>query len=521
MHGKGRFLGAAVCALALLRATPPVLANPPESTILSALSRDEEPVILSGAQFPALAGRAVSDIVVLSWNATASQFVAIPFQLDQRVAKTFQASPYGSFVETLPDFDGEDDGLLDANDELVVRFGDGGDAAPLDQWAPTADGVRFEIVVNDPRPDAPVAQRRFYVFSGQGLPTSGVAYVNWNGAANSSVASSSHRIGFSDRWLATSYTVEAPCGAGLDLIDRFKGRAGRNLENESEQEWNATSVYLGGHSGPIRAIRCVKGAASAINTIHCDTMYRERWDRLVMLRVHPIPRIAIYFDLLPAPNSRLFTSAFPAGLAVDGVPESGGTAFQPWVVARTSLGGYVALFEAPPSPFYGSRRNYYRDDASYDDAISAGYDDQDDSSYGAHGFDMLDLAGTPVDRIDLGFRIYPLCAGVGDATLGAAYQALKDQPLSLAVTPELRAIAPIRSLRLVRAGNDVVLNWDPVPGATSYLVLVSPTASDPRESWLDLAEVPSTDWIDAGAALDPNPRHYSILGVTPTGNTPW
>lgn len=521
MDGKRRVLSAAACTLALLGAMPPAFAGPSESTILSALVRDEEPVVLSGSQFPALAGRPISDIVVLRWNAAAAQFVAIPFQLDERVDKTFQATPYGSFVETLPDFDGEDDGLFDANDELVVRFGDGGDAAPLDQWAPTADGVRFEIVANDPRPDAPVAQRRFYVFSGQGLPTSGVAYVNWNGAANSAIATSGHRIGFSDRWLATSYAVEAPCGAGLDLIDRFKGRAGRNLENESEQDWNATSVYMGGLSGPIRAMRCVKGAASAINTIHCDTMYRERWDRLVMLRVHPIPRIAIYFDLLPAPNARLFTSAFPAGLAVDGVPESGGTAFQPWAVVRTSLGGYVALFDAPASPFYGSRRNYYRDDASYNDAIAANYDDQDDSSYGAHGFELLDLVGTPADRMDLGFRIYPLCAGVGDAALGAAYQALKDQPLSTVVTPELRAIAPIRSLRLTRVGNDLVLNWDPVPGATSYLVLSSPTASDPHESWQNLAETPSTNWIDSGAALDASPRQYSILGVTPTGNTPW
>ncbi|HEX6850235.1 MAG TPA: hypothetical protein VF139_02425 [Candidatus Polarisedimenticolaceae bacterium] len=520
MTWNRRVLWGLAATLALLAAAPSI-AETGQASVLAAIVRDEEPVVLSGASFPALAGQPITSMVVMRWNGTSLHYEPIPFQIDERIAKTFDAAPSGTFVETIHDVAGEDDGLFDADDEIVVRFGDGGAQAPLDSWPPAADEERFEIVVNDPRPDAPVPQRRFYVFTGNDLPTSGLAYVSWNGAANTTVSTASQRIVFVDRWLATGYAVEAPCGAGVDLIDRFKGRAGRNLDNESEQEWNASSEYMGGYSGPIRAIRYVRGAASAINTIHYDVMYRERWDRNVMLRVHPIPAIAIYFDLLPIGNARLFTPAFPAGLSVDGVPESGGITFQPWSLVRTPLGGFVVLYDAPPSPFYGSKRNFYRDDTSYDDALTAFYDDEDNSAYGAQGFEMRDLIGDPLDRIDLGFRMYPLCAGTGDADTGAAYQALKDQPLANVVTPQLRAIAPIRSLRLRRVGADVLLDWDPVPGATSYLVLAASSASEPREFWTQLDEVPTPNWIDSGAGLSETPRQYSILGVTPAGTTPW
>jgi hypothetical protein len=520
MDWKRPVLTCCVCALAGLL-EPPAVADPAAAFTLATEAREEDPVVLSGAALPALDGRSITDIVVTRWEPAGSHFQPIPFQIDERLVKTFSSPASGDFDETVHDVFGEDDGLFDALDEIVVRFGDGGGQAPLDAWLPTADTERFEILVTDPRPGAPSPQRRFYVFTGENLPTSGISYVTWSGAANANVASASHVLSFQDRWIMTAYSVQPPCGAGLDLIDRFKGRAGRDLDNESEQDWNASSEYLGGYSGPVRAIRYVRGAASAVNTIHYDLMYGERWDRTVMLRVHPIPAIAIYFDLLPSGNLRLFTPAFPAGLSVDGVPESGGITFQPWSVVRGPLGGLVVQYDVPSSPFYGSKRNYYRDDASYDDALSPLYDDQDDSSYGAQGFEMRDLIGDLFDRIDLGFRMYPLCAGIGDADIGAAYQALKDQPISSVVTAELRTIAPIRSLRLRRVGADVALDWDPVPGATSYLVLASDDASEPRESWTQLAEVPSPTWIDAGAGSSPSPRQYSVLGVTPAGTTPW
>jgi hypothetical protein len=496
---------------------------PASDSVFSSTARDEEPVTISGAALSELAGRSLADLAMFRWDAAQTAFVPIPFQIDERVNHLFPGTTTGPFYESMYDVFGEDDGLLDADDEIVFLFGDGGPAAPAAaSWPAAAEARRYEIVVSDPRAGAPVPERRAYLFTGPTLERSPQHYVQWDGLRTSPVHSSTWSIGFTDRWVLDSYRVHPPCGTGGDIIDRFKGRAGASLGMESEQIWNATSTYLGGIAGPVRAIRYVLGAASAVNTIHHDVIYRGFWERGINLRVHPIAAVAFYVDHRPGPNTQLFTDRVAAGVPVDGVPDAGmGTSMISWAVLRGPLGGYALQYDIPPSPFYGSSRLYYRDDVTHNDATDIFYDDEDNSSFGAQGVELRDLVGSLSDTIVGRFRTYPLCANVGDAAVGAGLQDQKNNPLAVQVLAQNRVAGPVRTLRAARSGSDIDLSWEAIPGVDGYRVYVAESAWVPQASWTLLGETAATGLVDAGGASTALPRHYSVVGVLEDDEGEW
>jgi hypothetical protein len=489
----------------------------------AAISRDQEPVVVAGAALPALAGRNVADLGLFKYDAATASFVPIPFQVDERVDHRFNANTATEFEETIYDVLGEDDGLLDDDDEVAFLYGDAGPAAPVSApWVDGADAMRHEVVVTDPRTGAPVPERRAYLFTGSSLPRSPVSYVAWSGSSTGDVSSSTWSIDFTDRWVLDGYRVFPPCGSGGDLIDRVKGRAGRNLNLESELEWNLSSTFLGGVVGPVRAIRYVRGAASGVNTTHHDVIYPAFWERVVNLRVHVIARIALYIDLLPRAGTSLFTATVPAGVTVDGVPDAGmNDTFVPWALVKGPSGGYVALYDVPASDLYATKLFYYRDDVSYDDAVSPLYDDDDHASFGAQGIDLRDLDNSELESIPFTFRIYPLCGGIGDADLGSAYQGLIDAPLQLAVVPQARVAGPVRTLSLSRDQADVVLDWESIPATTGYRIYAADFSDLPHALWMPLGETTTPGFVDAGAAESAQSRFYSVIGLAGTSEGAW
>ncbi len=272
----------------------------------------------------------------------------------------------------------------------------------------------------------------------------------------------------------------------------------------------------------MRAIRYVRGAASGLNTTHHDVIYPAFWERVVNLRVHPIARVALYVDLLPRTGTILFTSRVPAGVAVDGVPDLGmDGAFVPWAVVSGTSGGYVTLYDVPASALYTSKLFFYRDDASYDDALTPSYNDDDNASFGAHGVDLRDLNGSDLDAIPFTLRSYPLCGGIGDATLGGEYQSLRDAPLQLAAVPQVRIAGPVRTLLASRRQADVVLAWEAIPGATAYRAYAADFADWPQASWTPLGDTAAPGFVDVGGAALTQPRFYSVVGLNGTLEGAW
>ncbi len=487
------------------------------------LVRDDEPVIVPGGSLPELDGRRLDDLALFRWDTASAVFVPLPFQFDERVVRVFNGGTPIQFQELMYDVERLEDERLDADDELVFLFGDAGPRAPTDApWLAGSEARRFEIEVHDPRPGAPLTPRYAYLFSGPSLPRSPVDHVNWSVSPGNRISTPTWFIGYSDRWILDEFGVEPPCGYGTDLIDRVKGRAGANLSMESEQDWNATSIFLGGLVGPVRAIRYVRGAASGMNTVHHDVIYRGFWERFVNLRVHPIAAIALYVDLRPILGARVYTERVTDGIEADGVPDFGvGFSLVPWSVVRSGEGGYAMLYSVPSTPLIGSRRYYYRDDVNHDDATSQFYDDEDDASYGAQGVELRDLTGSATDNIPFALRVYPLCSDTGDADLGAALQEMKDQPFALQVIPQAQRLGPIRTLRGERSLADVILTWQGVPASQVYRVYRAHSPDLPRASWTPIGETSATTFVDAGAALDPSPRFYSVVAVADSQEGEW
>ena len=488
--------------------------------------RTEDPVIVPGSILPALFGEPIGQIYVFRYDAGTNGFVPIPYQVDQRV--DYLVNPGGMIPvhELMYDVFGTGSGQLGANDEIAFLYDDaGGPASSNATWPAGADPVRFEIRVADPRPGGPFPDRFAYVFTGLTLARSSMSYVAWDAAATSDIGSSRFDLGFTDRWLLTGYAVESPCGSGEPLLDRVKGRAGLSPQQaESEEIWNTGSTYLGGIAGPVRAIRYVQGAASGVNTILRDIVYRGYWERSINLRVHSISGVWFYFDLLPVTGTTFYSSTVTGGVAVDGQTDSSvGTTIPSWTIFTGPAGGLAAMYTVAPSPFVGSETFYYRDDATYDDRPSnePGYTDPDPSAIGDHGIKLGGITSQSTDTIPFTLRFYPLCANEGDAALGSALRQLVDDPLQPTANSQSRAGSAVQSLMAARSGDDVGLGWPAVSGALSYNVYEAPDPDLPHDSWTLIGNTTTPGFIDLGAISSGDERFYSVTAVGTGGEGPW
>jgi hypothetical protein len=474
-------------------------------------TRETEPVVITGSAFPDAIGDEISRLALFRWDATGELFELVPFQIDERLDKVFEAGTSSEITQNLYDVGGEEDGTLDADDELVFLFQDGGPQAPVDaEWPTGAALLRHEISVTNP--DLPSDVRWVYLYDlDSWSPPPG--YVTWDTGQSSSIVSGVFEMEYTDRWLLLGYRVNAPCGSGADLIDRLKGRAGEpgNVLSENEELWNGTSTWLGGLVGPVRAIRVVRGAASAFNAFHYDIMYENLWQREVILRVHPIGQVSQYLDFLPQTGLTYFANDFPAGLALDGIPNPGVPSdLADWELVRGPGGGLVMLGNVVPSPHVGSWDRYHRDDADFEDGPGAAYPDEDDSAIGNIGIRAWNLTGNATTAIINRIRIYPLCSDVGDGTMGAGFRNLWDVPFTTVVTPEWGTLGAIRTLTNSGDPVELTLSWDAVSGADSYRVYAADSPDLPQASWTLLGETANLFFTDP---MDLTTRYYSVAPV--------
>ncbi len=521
-------------SLIVLVALAVVVLNPVQAlaarTVLSesaASLREREPVVLSGALFEELHGSSGLELGVFRYDASSGSFQPIPFQFDERLERVFNEGTVLEFREWIYDLEGVEDGRLDADDELAFMARDAGAQAPADAaWPEGAAGLRYEVRVTDDLPGSPVPERWVYLFAGAGLPRSDVSYVTWNKLAAGAMGSDHFEIVFEDRWQLTELRVHAPCGDGQDFLDRFKGRAEPNPGlHEDEEGWNYNSSFLGGLVGPIRAIRYVRGAMSAVNTIHRDVVYDQYWERTIHLRVHPITRAWFYFDWLPASGTTLFLPAQASGIAVDGVADAGlGSAAQDWFVLAGPHGGLALGYDIPASPLYGSKELYYRDDADFDDklATNPNYPDDDDSAFGNHGATIRNVQESNITPIRITWHALPLCSGEGDAQLGEHLDLRRLHPLTLQAAAQSVGSSPVRSLKLESQSGDVLLRWQASPSTSSYRVYTTGNPADPQGAWTLLGSTEQLNFRGEGHATPGPNRFYSVVPVSAGGQEgPW
>lgn len=107
------------------------------------VARSHDPVIVPGAELVEFAGVPLDELALLSYQG--GTWEPVPFQVDEVTAS-------GNYTST-------EDGLLDANDELVFMGCDGGDQAPPDDWVADEEArlhPRYAIAIS--RVGAPWAE---------------------------------------------------------------------------------------------------------------------------------------------------------------------------------------------------------------------------------------------------------------------------------------------------------------------------------------------------------------------------
>jgi len=175
----------------------------------AAWTRTREPVVVAGDALAAFDGAPLDDLFVYAYRA--GTWEQIPFQFDEVDAT-------GTYTV--------ENGLLDANDELVFMALDLGTQAVPWVWIPdTASHAnpRYQIAVSDPL-DA--GQHGWvYVYRSADLaPTFIGDYVDWDAVAHRLVGTT-YVVGFDPAVHPGIETLELN-GAAVDLLDRSKIRIG-------------------------------------------------------------------------------------------------------------------------------------------------------------------------------------------------------------------------------------------------------------------------------------------------------
>jgi hypothetical protein len=235
------------------------------------------------------------------------------------------------------------------------------------------------------------------------------------------VSTPTYSVAASGRWMVRRLAVTAPGTQGQygpNLISRWKGRAFQSSPDSSisvvgfedeQTNWELNSTLLGWKVGPVRAIREVWGADSGTNVTKTEIYYRDSYDFVYHVRVHPIPPDGLYtsWDFRYGVDSTYYNQVNPAGIPIDGtnahnageidqVPVSGQPAYFNTCVPTQDLcsaldnpeevagpdGGIVFVNDVLPSHLVSNNPAsvpdpstllqpatvpYYRDDACFDD----------------------------------------------------------------------------------------------------------------------------------------------------------
>ena len=317
-----------------------------------ALNRPADPVVLTGADLPALVGRAPAQIVGWRYSGGWQQ---IPVQVDERAVVDWgQMYHYGQpigvaalvYTDAATWTGADPDASFDGNDELALMAADSGAAAPAGSVPPgvvAASGV--QLTITDPLVAGSAGYAYLFQQAGGLNPGAGQQYVSYsfnlasgdykatynilqNGPnpENSVAASPFYRTHFADRWINDELQLGSD---GADILDRQKSRFAPDDCRRTEDTFaNGVTpfpigMFIANKVGPVRAIRAFAGANSGPLTQREHILYARRQDIRTSLRVHTIPGSVDFYDYSPAASGLTYRNDLnPAGVTIDGQPDA-------------------------------------------------------------------------------------------------------------------------------------------------------------------------------------------------------
>jgi hypothetical protein len=392
-------------------------------TPASAWTRTLEPVVLTGDELWLFSNAGVDDLFVYAYNG--STWEAVPYQVDEVDA---------SGVYTV------EDGLLDANDEVVFMAMDLGEAADLGAWIADADSQnypRYEVQVTDPLNAG--QQGWAYVYRSTTLvPGPSDDYVDWNAGENQIVAAT-YRLAFSPTVHASVDALELN-GSGVDALDRTKIRLNATCHLPfplppiglmlTEEGLAGLSGFAPTVDGPVR----VGSGDTEGGWWFYHSLYRT--DAVLSVDDLAPPDACEQVDInwLRLSNDWLdpavsgmapatyYDSNTPDGVPIDGQPDVvPSTPHTTWLQVSGGQGSTVQVADITLGG--GSLSNYYKDNLTVD----SGDTGEDQQSFGDAGFRVDALVGQAT------VALLTFILGPGQPNVGATYQDYYGHPLQVAV----------------------------------------------------------------------------------------
>ena len=454
--------------------------------------READPIVITGADVPALLGAEPGRVVAFSRD---SGWHQIPVQVDERKQVDYAAvrsgnqaggRPFSNLAYADPGtFAGADpDASLDSDDEIALMAMDAGDGAPvaLDDPDGVEAGSRVELRIADPVD--PSVTRYVYLFRSTGAldPGAGRDYVSYDfdllsgdykttysfsgvpggdstqsgspaNPENSVVDTDYYRERFASRWITDQLGLRADGASGVDVLDGDKAQVSFGCGRSELTFSRGGGGFIANIDGPVRAIRSYIGANSGTYTQRDQIFYQRSQVDHTYLRVHPgISTIAQYIDYSAAASGMTYrNSAAPGGVTIDASPDpsiqTGTTPGTPFVWEQsTGAQGTLSIVTRAatniPNINIGS---YYEDSATPAATQCNGYAD-DTKAYGASGMAITNagvntdptLEGSYGPAYDFsGTRTIFFSGPGGDAALAQQRSDQVDNPLRVGPGDEL------------------------------------------------------------------------------------
>ncbi len=341
------------------------------------LNRDLEPVVIKGADIASLIGTPVQHLFIYTYTGT-DWGGQIPFQVDEVTAS-------GSYTTT-------EDGLLDANDEIVFMAKDLGDRAPdtasLIMTLPIS-ATWYEIEVSDPT-DPTRRGWAYLVRSSELSATFSDDYVGYI-VVTQHIIASQYELGFATTHFGPNYL--ALNGSGVDILDRSKLRIDLNAPiigpiTVTEDDLGAPPAPAPVKDGPVRLILYQTVSSDNIDaSLRTTTLaYASLLQTIVGVTMDIPPyidissiRTSVDFDSGVSPAT-FYNANTPGGVIIDGNPDGiAGTPASKWNQVSHSSGRLIQVTD--PTPVGGIQTNFYRDNSTPESN-----DTGQPGSYGETGF---------------------------------------------------------------------------------------------------------------------------------------
>lgn len=351
----------------------------------ASLDRPYEPVVLKGADLPALLGAPPNQIVAFRFQ---SGWQQVPVQVDERkqidFGVVYNTNPIGHLVWTYADpttFVGADpNSAFDSDDELVFMAKDTGRRSAAEFPNGVQPGLSVELRITDPLTQG---TGYLYLFLSNGTlsPDAGQNYVNYQfnllsgdyrqtyllldgpNPENSTIITTRYFTRFSDRWAREEIRILHGDATGVDILDRHKFMFAPGNCARTENTFNdAEGAFFCNINGPVRAIRSYMGANSGPLTTREHQFYEGRERVITYLRVHSISGGMDLFDYSPvSAGMRYHDSLNTQGFIIDGQQDNPTRGALNWQLVSGAQGSLIHLFEVDTTISALNLTSFYTD----------------------------------------------------------------------------------------------------------------------------------------------------------------